>query len=179
MYYLTKWRYPLSVILITLLAMLFSGLVVPTLVRAQPLELQYSNNISAPDGLTLDISGPLYVLFHGKFGYHESSVVKSCHSYSEPMPVVSLAIMVRAPLDVINAATGASYRLHGHFKVSMNKQGISGGQFCDNVMAWSWADTVDIITPEGVRAFTLKFYTELDMATASLLYIEVESAQLN
>ena len=46
-------------------------------------------------------------------------------------------------------------------------------------MAWSWQDTVDIITPEGVRTFTLKFYTEVDLTTESLLYIEVESAQLS
>lgn len=180
MQYLLKHRQPVAAVIVTILALLVAMFIIPNTTRAAPLELTYQNNITSAAGdLTLAISGPLYVMFHGRFTYHDSSLVKSCHSYMEPMPVASYGLMVRAPLDVINVATGASYRLHGHFKDSKNKQGISGGMFCGEVMAWSWTDTVDIITPEGVRVFTLKFYTEVNMPTGDLIHIEVETAQLN
>jgi biopolymer transport protein ExbD len=169
----------LTVIMALLVALFIMG---PIRAHAQPVELPYSNHTTSADGtLTVAINGSLYAVYHGHSTQHPTSLVKDCSNTNKPMYFLDYGLMVRAAVDVTDAATGASYRLHGHFNSDgLHKYPVPGWEMCNGIYSATWQDSVSIITDTGaVRKLTMKFYIEIDLAAGGeLLHIEVDSVEL-
>lgn len=180
-YYFRRYRLPLAVLLIMLLAMLLSAVILPRLALAgPPVALPYTNEVKLPDTtgdpLTLHMAGELAVLFHGRFYVLEGAgaAADSCGAVQVPVFMGSYALMVKPDLEVTDDY-GGSYRIHGHFKVDRSRSPLSMVAVClaTGVYAFQWQDSVEIIGPDSVRNYTLTFYTEVDIYTGELLTLEV------